>query len=764
MFRIYEKNFASFLKLKNDILKNNITLLRLDCMNPCKALNFLKEQNNNLKITNNSITNIDNFWRNRFKITNENPYFLTKGVRSSLSKLFDFFKKDKILYIPSDIYPVYKHLAEINNINYKFYESGREYKLINILPNDDNALLLLTFPSSPHGKNLTYGEINILKNWVNYKNRLIVIDSVYAYNNECTKYFNSLLETNKVIICYSLSKNFIDPQIMGINYIPTDLEKFFGINEEQLDLAQVRTILDKNQNLPDQQQNLFHLRWTKLSSTLRRIFPQWQVPTNGYFSTLPINFNTLLNEHKILSIPSTVFGHKNDDYSIITCLHDNDIYQKKREKYYVTVASNFASNYDKYTRLYSKTNNHKHKNIFFLLDKENINIGIDKGQNLLNKLNIPNDHLIAIKTVLPDNEKLSPNNITETQLGETINKSSIKVEEIYKIESFKFNKQIIENLYSFSLKINSNKLINYNELSPRTISILPISKGCQAKCKFCFSHSSISTDQKQFVLKNDMINKILFMAKKNGSIRAVITGGGEPMLIPFNKLLEIIKSSSKYFKKVVLITNGYEISKQNDDNRRIMLLDLEKSGLSILSISRHGFDEIMNKKIMSLETNADKILQSYNEIIKNKSLKMKIRCICVLQKNGIEDEKSLIKYIDWINLMGVGEICFKELYVASNIESLYFDKFANQWSYENQVSLSLVINFLEKNNAKLISQLPWGSPIYELNWKNKNIIIACYTEPNVFWERTKGICRSWNLMADGKCYASLEDKNSLVSF
>ena len=118
--------------------------------------------------------------------------------------------------------------------------------------------------------------------------------------------------------------------------------------------------------------------------------------------------------------------------------------------------------------------------------------------------------------------------------------------------------------------------------------------------------------------------------------------------------------------------------------------------------------------------------------------------------------------LEWVCQTGVKQITFKELYVATSHESVYYDNKTNIWSKNNQIPLSLVINYLEQNEAELISSLPWNSPIYKYKHKGTTLQIAAYTEPSVYWERSTGICRSWNLMTDGKCYASLEDKNSLL--
>ena len=75
---------------------------------------------------------------------------------------------------------------------------------------------------------------------------------------------------------------------------------------------------------------------------------------------------------------------------------------------------------------------------------------------------------------------------------------------------------------------------------------------------------------------------------------------------------------------------------------------------------------------------------------------------------------------------------------------------------------SIVTNTMDELQAKKIIELPWGSPVYLLKHTAGDVRIAAYTEPSVGWERTNGIARSWNLMFDHKCYASLESDESLI--
>jgi hypothetical protein len=78
------------------------------------------------------------------------------------------------------------------------------------------------------------------------------------------------------------------------------------------------------------------------------------------------------------------------------------------------------------------------------------------------------------------------------------------------------------------------------------------------------------------------------------------------------------------------------------------------------------------------------------------------------------------------------------------------------------VPLSLVTGFSDRHGFKVESRLPWGAPVYGSRWLGRLLRIAAYTEPSLFWERAHGIARSWNVMADGRCHVSLEDRASEI--
>ena len=112
---------------------------------------------------------------------------------------------------------------------------------------------------------------------------------------------------------------------------------------------------------------------------------------------------------------------------------------------------------------------------------------------------------------------------------------------------------------------------------------------------------------------------------------------------------------------------------------------------------------------------------------------------------------------------GMDEICFKELYVASLSENPLAGAKENAYRETHQVPLSMVIQALGDLGFTQQGELPWGSPYFEGLAGGKTLRVAAYTEPSTGWERHNKLVRSWNLMSDGTCMASLEDPASRLS-
>lgn len=433
-------------------------------------------------------------------------------------------------------------------------------------------------------------------------------------------------------------------------------------------------------------------------------------------------------------------------------------------RYHVTVLSNFARGFDKYSRSYCKTRipESAFPDRFFLLRRSELGIGVWKAAPLISKLGLEGNRLIILETEV-DASLLQPN--TTNGRGQFIHSNRIALTGVHELDRVdgtvnNLRPLAMEDATAASLRLLNRQLLPFTEIRPRAISFLPVALACQAKCPFCFSKASVSSDQA--VSKPDWgkIDAWLNRAQMHGAERAVITGGGEPTLLQEPLLARLISACVGTFEKVVLITNGHTLSSNTDQEAKLSAL--YAAGLRVLAISRHHYDDEHNRQLMHLDTPVGTLIQTWRE---NRDLwpQLRLRLISVLQKGGVEDSPTLESYVTWAVGQGVEEICFKELYVSTSAESVYHDRSANDWSRHHQVPLSLVTRFAEREGFVVESRLPWGAPVYHGQWLGKSLRIAAYTEPSLFWERTQGIARSWNVMADGRCHVSLEDRASEIT-
>lgn len=424
--------------------------------------------------------------------------------------------------------------------------------------------------------------------------------------------------------------------------------------------------------------------------------------------------------------------------------------------FHVTALSNFARAYDKYARTYDKSRipESTYPDRFFLLARDELAIGLTKARHLPGKTGLPGDRLIALETRAADDE-LHPN--LRTGLGRYVARGDIRVEAVHFVsDAGELQTATVEEVSAGSLRLLSADLPAFTALRPRSVSVLPVAHACPARCPFCFSKASVSQDIHHTPLDWPRIHSVLAAARRAGAERAVITGGGEPTLLKDADLERLVRACSEHFIKVVLISNGHTWSRGDAESRARRLHALADAGLSVLSLSRHHHDPIANAARMGLRSDTDAIAAAW------RATGRRLRWVCVLQRGAVEDPGSLARYLDWAAASGADEVCFKELYVASSVESEYHDREANLWSAAHQVPLRLILDAAREHAWDLADRLPWGAPVYAARWRGHPLKIAAYTEPSVLWELRSGVCRSWNLMADGRCLASLEDRRSEV--
>lgn len=682
---------------------------------------------------------------------------LGKGVRHIVADLFKAYSsKGYQVLSPNDVYPVYQKLAS---------DAGLEIIGFNTIPSlqitatnrKDRQVLIITSPLSPSGRMLSATEVQSLLAWLKTdSSRRLILDTVYTFAQKWDESTLTLLKSKQVSAIHSFAKSWILPGHLGFmvgadsDLLPSKFSPDLKLVSKALAVAKAAP------EFPEVLQNSFKTRWDKVATIIKKIVPDWKPPANGYLAVVPESASTILLKHGIWTMPLSSFGSSQTGWSVVSALPDS-----KEELYYVTTLKNLVRGYDKYSGEYSKAGipESSFPDKFFLLGKSELEVGLNKARAQLQKTG-PSDRVLLLKTSAKSS-RLLPNE--RTGLGRYIPDNKILVEKLfYTNEKNELVSVRLEDALADSYALNSSDFVSFEQIVPRSISILPVASACQACCKFCFSDASVSAEARKGWLTPEIIEQALKKSKERGAERVVITGGGEPTIIGFDKISSMIKLSAQYFRnRITLITNGMMLSKLPDEEILHRLLQMDTAGLSVLAISRHHHTPAANTAIMGVDTKTENILEVYKRH-KDKFRNLRIRLICVLQKDGVHNESEVEKYLDWARSMGVTEVNFKELYVSTDRESEYFQSSANKYSEENRVYLRTVLQFAKHGNWKQIGALPWGAPIFEKHIDGIRMQIAAYTEPSVFWERTHGIARSWNLMADGKLLVSLETGDSEI--
>ena len=228
--------------------------------------------------------------------------------------------------------------------------------------------------------------------------------------------------------------------------------------------------------------------------------------------------------------------------------------------YHVIPLSNFSRGFDKYRREYRKSSipESRYPTESYLLRREDLATGVAKASKLRDKLAIPGDVPLVLQVEVPP-AVVRPN--LRSGVGLVWPSPDLPIAGVLRVSP---DGQLgaplsLEDAMARSLELNAPAFIPYTALRPRSVSLLPIARGCQAACPFCFSEASVSVDQpnKRF----DALRAVdwLDLAAARGAERAVITGGGEPTLLPSARLRELVAACSRRFRKTVLITNGVRL-------------------------------------------------------------------------------------------------------------------------------------------------------------------------------------------------------------
>lgn len=417
--------------------------------------------------------------------------------------------------------------------------------------------------------------------------------------------------------------------------------------------------------------------------------------------------------------------------------------------------SNWLRGFDRYGMRYSKARipESRFPGAFYMLREDEASApGIEKARRLVRRLGRANDRIVALRARLPLGPgAMQRNDVTGTGIGWRWPSDDVPLAGVAWVDDLgALAPTRHEEVTAQAYRVDDASLRPWRECRPRSFSVLPIARACQASCAFCFSKASVSDVVRQRLAPlHEQVAWAAF-ARARGAERAVVTGGGEPTLLPAAALTDLVGALSRAFPSTLLITNGAALDER-------LLRALVDAGLTTLAVSRHGLTLEADARIMGLSVDSGHLASRAAE------MGLRARAICVLQRGGVDSAPKVRAYLERSAREGFAEVCFKELYVSSLAENPWAPSANNQFCEANQVPLVEVIDALASLGFERTAQLPWGSPVFEGEVAGRRLRVAAYTEPSVGWERTHGLVRSWNLLADGHCLASLEDPASRLA-
>jgi hypothetical protein len=415
--------------------------------------------------------------------------------------------------------------------------------------------------------------------------------------------------------------------------------------------------------------------------------------------------------------------------------------------------SNWLRGFDRYAMRYSKVGipESTFKDAFYLLrEQEPWTPGLSKARRLIARLGVEGNRVVALRVSLPAGAA-TRNDVTGTGIGWRWPKPEVPLAGVAWVDEHdQLEPTRHEDVTARAFALDDASLAPWAACRPRSFSVLPVARACQARCAFCFSKASVSDLERQ---QSAPLHEVLAWAdeaRARGAERAVITGGGEPTLLAREKLLALTRGLSQRFAKTLLITNGARTDAE-------LLGDLKRAGLTTIAFSRHGLSAAHDAQLMVLPVDSARRVREANAV------GLRTRAICVLQKNGVADARAVARYVSRCAREGFAEVCFKELYVSSTSENPWAPSAVNQFCAQHQVPLAVVLEAMDELGFVQTDALPWGSPVFSGELEGRTLRVAAYTEPSVGWERTHRLVRSWNVMADGTCVASLETPSSALA-
>lgn len=321
-------NFSDYKIWQKAVLETQ-TPVRLDCLNPFIAMRWSQKEGQGA--SGDPVSMLQSLLG---YADSQASVSAVSGVRTALEDIFGEAKrKGWTLALPEDVYPFYWEAADRAGYTRSAVISfptlpGPDFTPLNQASGP--TVCVLTAPLSPLGRHLTTQEVAALEQWLaKDQARMLVLDSVYAYQAPLHASLRRLWESGQTIILNSLSKTHLQRGLFGLALCPahSKLSPQFRAPTVEGVQAAVDALTHHRHHARDQQ-TAFDAEWRRLTPLIESMTGQaFTPPENGYLVPVPISVERALAEHNVLLVPASVFGSALADLSIATCLHDISLYQ-----------------------------------------------------------------------------------------------------------------------------------------------------------------------------------------------------------------------------------------------------------------------------------------------------------------------------------------------------------------------------------------------------------------------------------------------------
>jgi len=326
-------NYHQFQEFRRDLLSSYPSVVDLAESNIWRSLSHLIPDINFQGSNHIHRCHLAEAWLQAFDMPSHLSKYtmISTGVRHSLRLLLKelSFMSGEIL-MPTDVYPVYHEISRSCGLAVREFETFPEFRLP-----DEGRWLLLPNPIKPAGRWMTLDEVGYVEDWLKSDpERRVLIDGVYNFQSPIHESTRALLATQQVFFLHSLSKSFLHPKVMGVCIIPEQdwemLSPTFRSNspdQSNLQLANslLREHLDISQAVDETTTHYRNRMLANLPVELKSIVASAQSRA-GYFTLIAASQEELLTNHRILSMPLTVFGSRNIRFSVLSSLKTGQNY------------------------------------------------------------------------------------------------------------------------------------------------------------------------------------------------------------------------------------------------------------------------------------------------------------------------------------------------------------------------------------------------------------------------------------------------------